>query len=164
MLEDRDYMRQAAYYVPRVSFTVVLLIVNAAVFLIECVFAATRLISRKNNYFALSFAGIKHGFVWQLLTFQFMHAGLLHLLFNSWAIYIFFAALSKRGLGRRVFWPSISSAGLLADYWKCSEHLFGRAISEHRWSGHRRGECPWLRHLRFFTLTSRLRCSFTFSQ
>jgi hypothetical protein len=32
MLEDRDYMRQPAYHEPRVSFTVALLIVNAAVF------------------------------------------------------------------------------------------------------------------------------------
>jgi membrane associated rhomboid family serine protease len=42
-----------------------------------------------NNYFALSVEGLKHGFVWQLLTYQFMHANLWHILVNSWAIYLF---------------------------------------------------------------------------
>jgi membrane associated rhomboid family serine protease len=37
----------------------------------------------------LSWAGLRHGYVWQLLTFQFMHAGLLHLIVNCWAIYAF---------------------------------------------------------------------------
>ena len=37
MLEDRDYMRQPAYHEPRMSFTVALLIVNAAVFLMQLV-------------------------------------------------------------------------------------------------------------------------------
>ena len=27
--------------------------------------------------------GIRHGKIWQLLTFQFLHAGLLHLVFNG---------------------------------------------------------------------------------
>ncbi len=37
MLEDRDYMRQPDYYRPHLSFTVALLVVNAAVFLVELV-------------------------------------------------------------------------------------------------------------------------------
>jgi membrane associated rhomboid family serine protease len=42
-----------------------------------------------NDYFALSAAGLGHGFAWQLVTYQFMHGGWLHLLLNCWAIYIF---------------------------------------------------------------------------
>jgi Uncharacterized membrane protein (homolog of Drosophila rhomboid) len=39
--------------------------------------------------FALSVEGLRHGYVWQLLTFQFMHGGILHLLLNSLAIFMF---------------------------------------------------------------------------
>jgi len=42
-----------------------------------------------DGWFALSVGGLRHGFVWQLLTYQFMHGGLLHLLLNCWAIYVF---------------------------------------------------------------------------
>ena len=44
---------------------------------------------RPIDYFALSVDGLRHGFVWQLLTYQFMHGGWLHLLLNCWAIYVF---------------------------------------------------------------------------
>jgi membrane associated rhomboid family serine protease len=40
-------------------------------------------------YFALSLDGIKRGFLWQLITFQFMHASVLHITLNCWAIYVF---------------------------------------------------------------------------
>jgi membrane associated rhomboid family serine protease len=90
MLEDRDYMRQPAYYEPRMSFTVALLIANAIVFLVQLAastFSTGPLI--EYHYFALSLAGLKSGYVWQLLTYQFMHAGWLHIIFNSFAIYFF---------------------------------------------------------------------------
>jgi membrane associated rhomboid family serine protease len=89
MIEDRDYMRQSAYYRPRVSFTVALLIVNAIVFLIECATCGYPPLFSTGNYFALSVEGLKQGFVWQLLTYQFMHAGLLHIFLNCWVIYVF---------------------------------------------------------------------------
>jgi membrane associated rhomboid family serine protease len=47
------------------------------------------------GYLALSLEGLKHGFVWQLVTFQFLHGGFLHLLLNCWALYVF---------GREVEW------------------------------------------------------------
>jgi membrane associated rhomboid family serine protease len=91
MLEDRDYMRQPDYRDSRLSFTVLLLIFNAAIFVAQL--AVARFVpdgSRiEGEYFALSLYGLEHGRVWELLTFQFMHGGLLHLLFNSLAIYFF---------------------------------------------------------------------------
>jgi len=39
--------------------------------------------------FALSLDGLRTGHFWQLLTFQFMHGGVLHILLNSWAIFVF---------------------------------------------------------------------------
>jgi membrane associated rhomboid family serine protease len=88
MLEDRDYMRQPQY-LPRLSFTVVLLVVNAIVFLVECFALGYPPRFSSGNWFALSVEGLQHGFVWQFLTYQFMHANLWHILFNGWAIYLF---------------------------------------------------------------------------
>lgn len=87
MLEDRDYMRSS--YQPRISVTVCLLILNAIVFIIEWATCGYPPRFDSNNYFALSLHGLQQGFVWQLITYQFMHANLLHILFNSWTIYIF---------------------------------------------------------------------------
>src|ERR1700678_1816402 len=90
MLEDRDYMRQPEYGTSRVSFTVVLLIVNAVVFIIQQFSARTSDgMGIQNEFFALSLTGLEHGYVWQLLTFQFMHSGFLHILFNSLTIFFF---------------------------------------------------------------------------
>jgi membrane associated rhomboid family serine protease len=89
MLEDRDYMRQPEYHTSRVSFTVVLLIVNAVVFAVECIAYGYPPLIRDGNLFALSLDGLRHGYVWQLLTFQFMHGGLIHIIFNSLAIFFF---------------------------------------------------------------------------
>jgi membrane associated rhomboid family serine protease len=78
-------------------------------------------------YFALSLEGLQHGYVWQLLTFQFMHGGWLHLLLNCWAIYIFGRELEMTlGKGRflMLYFSSgvigglvQSLAGLLLDGW-----------------------------------------------
>jgi membrane associated rhomboid family serine protease len=113
MLEDRDYMRQPAYHEPRVSFTVALLIVNAAVFLVQLAASNSPTGGEiEGRYFALSLDGLKQGFVWQLLTFQFMHAGWMHIIFNSLAIY-FFGRPVEDALGRRHFLTLYLSAGII---------------------------------------------------
>ena len=43
----------------------------------------------EGKYLALSLAGLKQGFVWELLSFQFLHAGLPHLVMNCVTLYIF---------------------------------------------------------------------------
>ena len=103
MLEDRDYMRQPEYHTSRVSFTVLLLLVNAAVFIVQL--SSAKLPNGpyiQNEYFALSLSGLKQGYVWQLLTFQFMHANWMHILFNSLAIY-FFGRTVETAFGSRRF-------------------------------------------------------------
>jgi membrane associated rhomboid family serine protease len=103
MLEDRDYMRQPEYHTSRVSFTVLLLVVNAAVFIVQL--SSAKLPNGpyiQNEYFALSLSGLKQGYVWQLLTFQFMHANWMHILFNSLAIY-FFGRTVETAFGSRRF-------------------------------------------------------------
>jgi membrane associated rhomboid family serine protease len=125
MLEDRDYMRQpefdgphwAPHFHPRWSWTLALLVVYAVVFVVEILVspAPRRLIPGNDfcyEYFALSTTGMTHGFVWQLLTYQFMHAGLLHLLLNCWAIYVFGRELEAM-LGGARFLTLMFSSGVV---------------------------------------------------
>jgi membrane associated rhomboid family serine protease len=90
MLEDRYYMRRSPFDTQR-SATMLLLVANVVAFLGECIVYGYPPGSHIawGDKFALSWEGLSHGYVWQLLTFQFMHAGLLHLLFNCWAIFVF---------------------------------------------------------------------------
>lgn len=114
MLEDRDYMRQPEYE-PRISFTVALLVVNAIVFLVHCLclrFNALGTVTLENTYFALSLNGMSHGYVWQLLTFQFMHANWMHLLFNSLAIF-FFGRSIETALGGKRFLTLYFTSGII---------------------------------------------------
>ena len=78
------------------SLTVALIIVNAIVFVFELLVSGhSHSLFIEDHYFALSVEGLERGFVWQLLTFQFMHAGLWHLVFNCWAIYVFGRAIEE---------------------------------------------------------------------
>src|SRR5690349_18998123 len=85
MLEDRDYMRKgsgASYW----SSTVALIVLNVAAFVAQ----KTILFNHDlDGSLALSLDGLKHGFVWQLITFQFLHVNWLHLLFNCLSIFFF---------------------------------------------------------------------------
>jgi membrane associated rhomboid family serine protease len=115
MLEDRDYMRQPAYHEPRISFTVALLIVNAVVFVIQLISANFPHGQEiQDKYFALSLDGLEHGFIWQLITFQFMHSTVhwTHILFNSLAIF-FFGRSVETVLGRNRFLAVYFSSGII---------------------------------------------------
>ncbi len=93
---------------PRV--TRVLLIVNTAVFLLQQLFDSSLL-----AYFALwplgepqlmadgSGSQLLVGFqLWQLLTYSFLHGGLMHLAFNMLALIVFGAPI-ERAFGSRVY-------------------------------------------------------------
>jgi membrane associated rhomboid family serine protease len=132
MLEDRDYMRQPIYYRPRVSFTVALLIVCAIVFIVECVTCGYPPLFLPDNYFALSVEGLKRGYVWQLLTYQFMHAGLLHIFFNSWVIYVFGREIEET-LGPQKFLALFLTSGVMGGIFQALAgwlwpHYFGGAV------------------------------------
>lgn len=113
MIEDRDYMRQPAYREPWLTFTISLLIINAVVFLIHLLTASSvRGVQIEDTYFALSVEGLKHGYVWQFLTYQFMHAGWMHLLFNCVAIF-FFGRVVEVILGRSRFLVLYLTSGII---------------------------------------------------
>jgi membrane associated rhomboid family serine protease len=134
MLEDRDYMRDPADHQPRVSFTLALLIVNALVFLGQLAASSSPHGGEiEGAYFALSLHGLKSGFVWQLLTFQFMHAGWMHIIFNSLAIY-FFGRPVETALGRRHFLTLYLLSGILGGLvqmffaWQIPAHFGGPVL------------------------------------
>jgi len=114
MLEDRDYMRPPDFVERRISFTILLLIVNAAAFVIQMLAAQISLRGAEFefSYLALSLDGLRSGYVWQLLTFQFMHAGWLHLIFNSLAIF-FFGRPVETALGGGRFLVVYFSSGII---------------------------------------------------
>jgi rhomboid family protein len=117
MLEDRDYMRQPQFHERRISLTVAILVVNAIVFVVECLLSRNPLQFSPNNdffyqYFALSVAGLKHFYLWQLITYQFMHAGFLHILLNCWVIFVFGRALEET-LGKKHFLILFLSSGVV---------------------------------------------------
>ena len=100
MLADRQYMRSDNTS-RNWSITIVLLVFNVLIFFLQ--YGNGR--SSQNwvlEYGALSAEGLKRGYVWQLLTFQFLHAGLPHLVLNSIGLYFFGRALEGM-LGKRDF-------------------------------------------------------------
>ena len=110
MLEDRHYMRQPTFR-SFWSATVVLLVVNVVAFILQNVLYRFSTFP-VDDWFALSVGGLRHGFVWQLLTYQFMHGGWLHLLLNCWAIYVFGREVEET-LGRNSFLTLYFPSGVI---------------------------------------------------
>lgn len=96
---------------PAWSATVVLLVVNVVAFILQNVLYKFSSF-RTDYYLALSVDGLRHGFVWQLLSYQFMHGGWLHLLLNCWAIYVFGREV-EGVLGWRRFLTLYFSSGVI---------------------------------------------------
>jgi rhomboid family protein len=111
MLDDRPYMRRTTSEQP-LSFTVILLIVNAIAFVIQSFFYGFPPRLPPGGFFALSVEGLRNGYIWQLLTYQFMHGGLLHLLLNCWAIYVFGREV-EQSLGKKNFLILYFSSGVV---------------------------------------------------
>ena len=98
MLDDRSYMRTDSR--PRWSVTTVLLIALVVCFVVQSILQAR--IGGFYSNFALSLDGLRQGKIWQLVTFQFMHAGLMHLFFNAIGIYFFGRAIEDAMGGREM--------------------------------------------------------------
>ena len=110
MLEDRDYMREHPQSL-RVNLTTVLLAAIVVLFLCQWVADSFHGRPKINELFALSTTGLGRGYVWQLLTFQFMHAGLFHLLGNLLVIY-FFGRPIEEALGKAGFLKLYLASGI----------------------------------------------------
>src|SRR4029077_2638124 len=111
MLEDRYYMRRSPFDARR-SATLILVIINVVAFVVQQLLYNRFSTDSIDHYGALSLTGLKQGFVWQLISFQFMHAGLLHLLSNCLVIYVFGRPVEE-ALGRGPFLALYFSSGII---------------------------------------------------
>lgn len=101
-LSDRYYMRDEDSRSPfRLPMFAVLMIAITAIFALQQI---NRVYLRwpVEWYGALSLDGLSQGFLWQFLTFQFLHGGLSHLFFNLLAIYFFGRFCEQRFGWRRM--------------------------------------------------------------
>jgi membrane associated rhomboid family serine protease len=120
MFENRGYAGERMTR-PAAPVTWILLALNAAVFFFQY-YALPRIAPeywvslRFEETFALSVEGLKAGHFWQLITYQFMHGGYLHILANSWAIFMFGRVVeTSLGMGRMlvIYFTSGVVGGLL---------------------------------------------------
>jgi|APGre2960657423_1045063.scaffolds.fasta_scaffold60689_2 membrane associated rhomboid family serine protease len=100
MLSDRDYMREEDQGT-RLSWTVMLLIALVVVFAAEAIAEAYMGLSLQ-KYGALSSRVWQSGWVWQLVTFQFLHGSFAHLFFNGLGIWMFGRPIEAAFGGRRM--------------------------------------------------------------
>lgn len=108
---DRPYARQNELYTPgsgafyNLSITHWLLIINSGVFLLDTVLSssarAAAFSPARWGAFTIERA-ITHLELWRLITYQFIHSGLLHILFNMIGLY-FFGPIMERWWGSRRF-------------------------------------------------------------
>jgi membrane associated rhomboid family serine protease len=98
MLDDRSYMRAP----PRQywSMTTILLVSLVVCYVIQLILQSQLGVRRVNELFALSLQGLRAGKYYQLITFQFMHGGLLHIVFNMIGLY-FFGRFMEEALGSK---------------------------------------------------------------
>lgn len=128
MLDDRSYMR-APQRGDRKPVTVILIFVNVACYFLQSLIESG---SRGDQnwvvrHFGLSIDMLARGWVWQLLTFQFLHGGILHLALNCLALYMMGRAVEE-AVGRRDFVRIYFGAGLLGGVF----HVFGSlALPDH---------------------------------
>ncbi|MEK7685385.1 MAG: rhomboid family intramembrane serine protease [Verrucomicrobiota bacterium] len=131
MLDDRSYMRDSSYDA-RWSATLILVVANTVVFAIQLIADLTNPSGLRMNpfdrYLALSPSDLSHGWIWQLLTFQFLHGGPLHLILNCAMLWIFGRPL-EQVLGRssflKLYFISGSAGGLVqvACGWLFTSHF-----------------------------------------
>ena len=79
-----------------------ILVVNLGVFILQTVFNHWFSSPVIEGVFALSSENIRHGFLWTLVTYAVLHAGLGHFLVNSLLIYLFGRSIQSL-LGERNF-------------------------------------------------------------
>lgn len=91
-----------------------LIIVNVVVFLLD-LFSQRFAGPLAHSLFGLSLSGIKSLYLWQPLTYMFMHKGLYHLLANMLGLYIFGSEF-ERAFGRERFLQFYAVCGLIGGF------------------------------------------------
>lgn len=115
-LADRYYMRDA-YHAPRMTTWLITVLILA--FLIQSVLLFYGDFELSTNL-SLSVDGLKHGRIWQLLTFQFLHScpWPWHVLFNCLGLY-FFGRPVEEMVGAKKFIGLYLLAGIAGGLFQC---------------------------------------------
>lgn len=108
MLEDRSYMREGPHRTGW-SASITLMIVLTIVYALQCV-DDVYIKSGFQNYLAMSAAALKELWLWQLVTFQFLHLNLWHLIGNLLSLW-FFGRFVEAVLGTKRFLLAYFLAG-----------------------------------------------------
>lgn len=109
---DRDYWKEdesSSSSLPQWPVTYWMMAILVACYALQCineVYAKGEIF----NYLALTADALKSGYVWQLITFQFLHANTLHLIFNLVGLYMFGTTI-EYVLGRKRFLIAYLGAG-----------------------------------------------------
>lgn len=103
-------MRDAPGGMPR-SMTATLMIVLVAVFAVQCI-DSVYLRTPVQGWLALTNDGLRHGYLWQLITFQFLHGGVLHLGCNLLGMW-FFGRFVEQVLGPRRYLFAYLACGVV---------------------------------------------------
>ena len=88
MLDDRSYMRDPMYGQQR-SYTIILLATLGICFVLQSIIQYYVRGFPFYQVFGLTEASLLKGWIWQFLSFQFLHGGFVHILLNCWGIYVF---------------------------------------------------------------------------
>ena len=116
MIEDRDYMREPEYREPifrRCRWTWILIAIYTGFFFAEYALGGVPAANRFFlNILTLSVEGVGHWYLWQFLTYQFLHANLPHLFFNCLALYFLGRELEPL-LGVKRFLTLLVSSGII---------------------------------------------------
>ncbi len=106
MLGDRDYMRPEFQWVRRrrpvweLNAVFLLMAINIGVFVCDAILKSQKI--ELSDYLALSVEGLQKGYIWQILTFQFMHGGIMHIFLNMLTLF-FIGRMLEAGIGKKEF-------------------------------------------------------------
>jgi len=112
-------------------FTIALIALNVVAFLVQ-MWIETRTQFPLTRYGALSLSGMRRGYYWELITFQFLHGGWVHLLLNCWGIFVFGppleATLGRLRLGTLYLLSGVAGGALQVVASFFSYHRFGGPV------------------------------------
>ena len=124
MLSDRPYMRPD-YQRETTSVLTWILCALVAGFIVQNVFGVWLGSNSIEALFGLTFQGLRHGYVWSLLTHTLLHQSVFHLLFNGLAIFFLGRELLPL-LGARRFLGVVGAASITgAALWLTVHYLNG---------------------------------------
>lgn len=102
MLNDRSYIRRNPFGQKTYSAVIWVIIINIGFFLLQTIAEAWFKTDIFSHFLALSSSNITNGFIWTLLTYSVLHAGITHILFNMLVIF-FIGRIIEEQLGTKRF-------------------------------------------------------------